>query len=97
MKLTQMIQTFFLSIAVLSSTSCSSLRLDNLENPILSELDSQTEQALKSPEVKSIYQEYFPNGKFELSHKNEGEKMFLKPDYQKELGYSMNFGIEIKY
>jgi hypothetical protein len=98
MKLTQIVQACFLSLAIFSQPSCSSLKVDNcLKNPMLSELDSQTEQVLKAPEIKAFYQEYFPNGKLELSHKNEGERIFLRPDYKKELGYSINFGIEIKY
>ena len=96
-KLTQIIQACFLSLAVFSQTSCSSLKVNNcLENPVLSELDSQVEQALKTPEI-AIYQEYFPNGKLELSHKKEKGKIFLRPDYKKELGYTINLGIEMKY
>ncbi len=98
MKLTKIIQACFLSLAIFSQPSCSSLKEYNcLENPILSELDSQTEQVLKAPEIKAVYQEYFPNGKLELSHRKEKRKIFLRPDYKKELGYSINFGIEIKY
>jgi len=98
MKLTQIIQACFLSLAIFSQPSCSSLKVDNcLENPILSELSSQTEQTLNAPEITEIYKEYFPNGKLELSHKKERERIFLRPDYKKELGYSINFGIEIKY
>jgi hypothetical protein len=94
--LRQIIHACIISIAIIPSASCTSIKTPLLEESLVSELGSQTTQLLNDPELKSLYQEYFPNGKFELSYKERNKKLFLKPNI-KEDSSSLYLGFEIKY
>lgn len=102
-KLKQIVQSCFLTTAIISLTGCSSLKINNcLENSPLSILESQSTQILEETEIKEFYQQYFPSGKLEFSYKKTKTtkiRTFLRPNLKigNETNYGMEIGIELKH